>query len=1002
MRCLFVSVVVVFLGATTACAQSAADLAVLQEQVSQLESQGRYAEALAIAERCLTLARENYGKHHLEYGAAAAALASLYRQQGRYVEAEPLFKQALLISEKVQGPNNQSVATALNDLAALYGVQGRYAEAEPLYKRALVIAERLFGGHDPEVGVLLNNLGRLYYDQGRYADAEPLFKRDLGIIENALGPGHADVGGSLNNLAELYLAQGRPTEAEHLLKRALTVTEQALGTEHLSVSIRLSNLAALYSSQGRLAEAEVLYHRALKITGKALPPDHPQLGTTLNNLAELYRSSGRPDLAQPLYEQALSIAEKSFGPLHPHTGFSLNNLALLYANQGRDAEAESLYQRSLAVQEAALGSDHLEVSKTLDNLASLHLSQHNWAQAVDHWRRSSRLVVRRAARGFDDVGKAVTVKKKTEAEQRRNQFWGFIKAVHQARRDDDSGRASFAETFEAAQWVLGSEAAGSLAQMAARGIKGNAQLASIVRERQDIVEEWQRRDAVRTAAIAHLPERRDKLSEATNTKRLHALEVRISQIDAQLAIRFPDYASVARPTPLTVEEVQSQLRGDEALMLFLDTPELKPVAEETFIWVITKDHSRWVRSDYGTLALKRNIAAIRCGLDAVLWDDEATAGLCQDLLRAGPQRDVGASVRAETLPFDAGRAYGLYQSLFGQVEDLVGGKSLLIVPSGPLTQLPFQVLLTGPPSGEHYASYDWLAKRHAITVLPAVSSLKALRRQVKASQATKPMLGVGNPLLDGNPAERPWEAEWARLARAKQACPKAAQPFARLLAKRRDVRKISTVSGRAELAHLRAQMPLHDTADELCAVGRDLRISNEDILLGAKASEENLKRIDLTKYRILHFATHGTVAGEIEGAHEPGLILTPPKRQTDLDDGYLSASEVAGLKLDADWVILSACNTAAGGTEDAAALSGLARAFIYAGARALLVSHWSVDSAATVSLITHTVGALAKHASLGRSEALRRAMLAMVAVPERSHPVYWAPFVVVGEGAAQR
>ncbi len=155
---------------------------------------------------------------------------------------------------------------------------------------------------------------------------------------------------------------------------------------------------------------------------------------------------------------------------------------------------------------------------------------------------------------------------------------------------------------------------------------------------------------------------------------------------------------------------------------------------------------------------------------------------------------------------------------------------------------------------------------------------------------------------------------------------------------------------------------------------------------------------------MLHFATHGTIAGEIEGTSEPGLILTPPKEQTELDDGYLSASEVAALKLDADWVILSACNTAAGGAEGAEALSGLARAFIYAGARALLVSHWSVNSAATVKLITSAVGAVTGNNKLGRAEALRRAMLALIDKdePREAYPAYWAPFVVVGEGAAAR
>jgi len=130
--------------------------------------------------------------------------------------------------------------------------------------------------------------------------------------------------------------------------------------------------------------------------------------------------------------------------------------------------------------------------------------------------------------------------------------------------------------------------------------------------------------------------------------------------------------------------------------------------------------------------------------------------------------------------------------------------------------------------------------------------------------------------------------------------------------------------------------------------------------------------------------------------------LTPPDKATETDDGYLSASEVTALKLDADWVILSACNTAAGGAEGAEALSGLARAFFYAGDRALLVSHWSVYSDATVKLIAGAISRMAADKSVGRAEALRQSMLALIdkGAPYEAQPAYWAPFVIVGEGAA--
>jgi CHAT domain-containing protein len=182
------------------------------------------------------------------------------------------------------------------------------------------------------------------------------------------------------------------------------------------------------------------------------------------------------------------------------------------------------------------------------------------------------------------------------------------------------------------------------------------------------------------------------------------------------------------------------------------------------------------------------------------------------------------------------------------------------------------------------------------------------------------------------------------------------------------------------------------------------------VYLGEASSERTIKVLSadgtLARARIVHFATHGLLAGETEllaaANAEPALILTPPQTASAEDDGLLTASEIAQLRLDADWVVLSACNTAAGESDKpgSEALSGLARAFFYAGARALLVSHWAVNSEATVKLITKAFEEIAKNNKTGRAEALRRSMLALSASPGRdAHPGSWAPFVVVGEGA---
>ncbi len=571
------------------------------------------------------------------------------------------------------------------------------------------------------------------------------------------------------------------------------------------------------------------------------------------------------------------------------------------------------------------------------------------------------------------------------------------------------GAKKSGETFETAQWAQSSEAAASLAQMAVRGAKGDRKLAALVRERQDIVAEWRKRDGERNAWLGEAPDKRDAKAGAENDAKLAGIEARIAEIDRELAAKFPDYAALASPSPLSMEEARAQLGANEALVFFLGMPEAAPTPEETFIWVVTKTDMRWVRSDWGLLALAREVQALRCGLDDAAWDGKPCAGLTGQTY-TDADRNAG-----RPLPFDYVRAHKLYQALFGQVEDLIRGKDLLIVPSGPLTQLPFQVLVTAEPSGSDPAKAAWLIRDHALSVLPAVSSLKALRRVARPSTASKPMAGFGNPLLDahlllnGVPAhDTPIEAR-VQSALDNQRCTDTPwQRLAALIGLRRGLAAVDTHGGLADVDFLRGQNPLPETAKELCDVARDLEADKDEIRLGARATEREVKRLSeagqLAQYRVVHFATHGALAGEVKGSAEPGLLLTPPAVASEEDDGYLTASEIAGLKLDADWVILSACNTAAGGAQGAEALSGLARAFIYAQARALLVSHWEVDSDATVKLITSAMTRLTADKAVGRAEAMRQSMLALIdkGEPKEAHPAFWAPFVVVGEGGAAR
>jgi CHAT domain-containing protein len=408
--------------------------------------------------------------------------------------------------------------------------------------------------------------------------------------------------------------------------------------------------------------------------------------------------------------------------------------------------------------------------------------------------------------------------------------------------------------------------------------------------------------------------------------------------------------------------VQALLRPNEAMVVYAIGD------ERSWLWVVRPGKAEFIPLKADLKSLTEHVKAIRAQME---------------LDGAGKLQEV-----------DVASLHVLYQGVFEPaVPHLAGVRHIMLVPAGPLQSLPFGILVASPPSEiESFADYrqvDWLAKRYALSVLPSVSSIRAFRQFAKAGVAQEPFIGFGDPLLSDEPGA-------ARLARAQL----------RLAGLFRNPLASGTGSPQADVANVRLikqQARLPETADEIKAMAAIVRAGKDSIWLQDKATESNVKKLDLSRYRIVAFATHGVMAGELGKEMEPGLLLTPPAEGTPQDDGYLAAGEIARLKLNADWVLLSACNTAAAdGSPGAEGLSGLAKAFFYAGSRSLLVSHWPVASEATLTLTTTMLREHEANPKQGKAVAHRKAMLAMMNTPkhpEYAHPLFWAPFVIVGEGS---
>ena len=977
--------------------------AILSRRSGLLQALGRYTEAEKSFLDARTAAEAAFGIEHVNVSFVLNDLALLYKQTGRYAESDKLYQKALAIRETALGSEHPAVGLIISNQAALYVTQGRFKDAEPLFKRAIAINEKALKPDDPEIGRSLNNLATLYWAEGKFSDAEPLFKRSLAIIESRFGPEHPALGAGLNNLAALYQDQGRPDEAEPLFRRSLDLREKALGAMHREVGESANALAWFYhKAVNRLADAEPLYVRAISVTEAALGPEHATVGAMRNNLAVLYYDQKRYAEAEPLFQQAIAIRTKALGIRHSDVGQSMYRLACLYQDQGRLQEAIELHEDALDIRIKSLGPQHPDVVQSLDSVADLFERQKDWANTVDIARRARDIVIARSRSGALSGVAATQESGRREIAQGRRVFSRLVRTLWwlSKQRPQLAGEA-LAEAFLAANWADQTEAGTALAQMSLRQAKGTGRLAGLIRDRQDLASRWQVLDRQLYASLARGTGDRSSETEAHTRAELGEIEARRADIDETVKKEFPDFFELSQPEPMSVKSTQKSLRPNEALLQYMVSD------NDVFVWAVTRTGVRWARSNLAPATLTAHVAAIRCGLDGTAWAEPN----CMKRLKIEPLEEIVDNERFPVLPFEASLAHELYAELVQPFEKMLEGKRLLIVPAGALTSLPYHVLVTKRPAKplltalKEFRDISWLGLKSAMTVLPTASSLRALRQYSKAGAGSKAYIGFGNPELDGS------DPDLARAARERQTCRDIPQQRVSVAARGKTPPVALTAvlrSGAADVAYLRQQSPLPETADELCDVAKGLGVSDDEVKLGQAATETAIKDLSdsgaLAQYRILHFATHGALAGQVVGNAEPGLILTPPKTgdpaALERDDGYLSASEVASLKLDADWVILSACNTAAAGGTTSEALSGLARAFFYSGSRSLLVSHWEVSSVAAVKLTTRALALMKNEKSRSRSEAMRLSMRELMSKGSKVdvHPSQWAPFVVVGEG----
>jgi CHAT domain-containing protein len=836
--------------------------------------------------------------------------------------------------------------------------------------------------------------GVLFEARGQYREAEAAFRRAEAFRRASLKdlPKFAfppppeqiiqSADAMLLSVARNESRQGRQSEAEADARRALLGILKAQGKYAPATPGFIIGLAGILVEQGRYRDAEKLGRSALEVQRTlGIADESPQSVMILSGLGNILVAQGRMKEATAVYDQ-LDRAVANW-PAGRREALALNSsrIAALYAAGQIDAgiaAAEALVKR----QAARTGPDSVDAAAAHGTLALGYAKAKRDADAAREFRIAIPVLLASSSDSDDDDPSLVAARRQRVA-QMVESFIGVL-----ARSPDQSSDVA-AESFGLADAVRSHSVEQALAASSARVVAHDPALAELVRNEQDAAKQIAAQLGALNNLLALPSDQRDEQTVRGTMATIDQLRAARKAAQQEFKKRFPAYADLIDPKPPTLDDMSTALRPNEALLSFYFGE------EQSFVWAVRADGgASFAAIPTTAIALEAKVQKLRAAVE--------------------PQ----VAVVDEIPPFDLDLAYELYTTLLKPVEaGWQPAKNLIVVTNGALGELPLSLLPTAPakvdagaqPLFSGYRNVAWLARSHAVTILPSASALITLRHLPPGAANRDRLIGFGDPYFNAQQAEEA-EAEQAKgevmtVAAAGDAVTTRGRPLKL---------RASPHTEDVDVAELSMLPRLPDTRAELTAIAQALDVAPSTALhLGKDANEQAVETTDLSHYQIVAFATHGLVPGDIDGLTQPALALTAPEVAGTKDDGLLTMAEILALRLDADWVVLSACNTAAGAGAGAEAASGLGRAFFYAGTRALLVTNWSVHSASARELMTDLFRRQSADASLSRGEALRQAMIAMIDSGQSvdgsgqteftyAHPLFWAPYSIIGDSGGTR
>jgi CHAT domain-containing protein/Tfp pilus assembly protein PilF len=1010
----------------------------LLDEAQGLLQRGDYPAAEAASLRLLEENIRTFGPDHPNVATALNLLGAVNLKQGKFNEAEGNFRRMLTIYERRLGPDHEYTAAALNSLALVLERMGDYAGAETLLRRSVAILDKKLGRNHPDTAIALSNLSRVLDYQGKFAagstqqaapqdpgrlsqqaqdalrkgqiaEAETLQEQVLAIHERTLGPNNATTANSMSNLGFVYTIQGKYVEAEKLYRRSLAVREAVLGPDHPDVAVNLNNLAKVLMELGKdeqigrseararartgggvgaTTEIEAMFQRALAIQDRTLGRNHPSTALTLNNYGGMLSLRGDYAQAEQLQRAALATMEQVFGEQHPDTAAVLTSLSLSLDRQGKIAEAESSYQRAVVISRKTGNPRNLLINAS--NLGYSLAKRGRYREALPYYKEAVETVdfLYSQTRGYSEETRATFLQ----------QFSAIYRETIKILLKLNVQRPGAGYDREALAIASRNQSRVFTEMMRQADVARFSSDPAFIKAR-DGRDELQEHLALLRQGRATVPITLVNANErvAEFDKQITQTSIDLISAEDRLTRDYPRFMELTNPRPVTVDDLQKTLlRPEEALLSYVLLP------QETVIFVVTRDQFHMVVSHVRRADIAERVHGIRRAIDKVAVGESVL------FLR---------DIEPDTLQ-------SLYEDLVQPVATTLKGHSkVLVVSDGPLQTIPFELFVTRYDAGQQaafqrtkeasdgtaerpylaeYRDLPYLGRAYRFAYLPSLSSLASQRLYPKRAALSRlELVAFADPVFSADAAH-------AMPAITKDALANLHVPFGR------------GAGGSPEIPRLA------ETADEAKEIANALGGTSR-LYVGDQAQESTAKTAtDLRSARFVLFATHGFLGGEYVASDLPvdeaearrmaasaktGQQAQPALALTlvgDLkgEDGLLTMKEVIeDLELNADLVALSACNTAGESAQanNGEGFAGLTRAFMYAGARALLVSHWSVDSLSTQQLMTSTFRNIkaGKPALTAVNDAQGELLAGGYTRGQyhfsRAHPFFWSAFVYVGD-----